>query len=191
MDSDSGAASRSSMPTRAAGRLPCLSHSAWICGMSTHALNPSSCAGRRVKPNTLMYDDWFIQSGQRVCGPNLPLVAELRSKRHPEYSSRKEMYKCSKTGCLGRACPPPIRVVSSPNAIYTQGKGAYWRVRRSRKECPCRRNDVVATQTTTAQRPGAATPTQNQWGCRVTIPISIGLIARNLTVRMDRVAVHL
>ena len=49
-DSDSGASSRSNIPTRSMGRLTRQAHSVWLFGISAHVLTPPPCTGRGLNP---------------------------------------------------------------------------------------------------------------------------------------------
>ena len=58
--------------------------------------------------STLMFDDWFIQSGKRVYDTNFPQVAELRSHHRMTYTARKEANKWSAVGRWGGGVPASI-----------------------------------------------------------------------------------
>lgn len=88
-ESDSGTASCSNAPTHVLGRRACQSHCVWLSGRQTEALPPISRTGKRVKPSKLMYDDWFIQYGERVRSAKFPLAAELCAQHRLDYAEQK------------------------------------------------------------------------------------------------------
>ena len=84
--SDSGTAP-STESTRVAGRLPRQAHCIWLSGPQANSLSLTPCPGRHAMPPTLLYDDWFIQDGTRLHGPNFPLSAELCPQRRLDYDA--------------------------------------------------------------------------------------------------------
>ena len=89
------------------------------------------CPGRPAKPSTLLYDDWFIQSGVRLQIPNSLLSSALCPQRQLDYSARKQSHKCPRQGCWGGAYPSPAEelvCLNAPliwlNALSRVGMGA-------------------------------------------------------------------
>ena len=110
-ESDTGAAASSNASTHVVGRRACQDLSVWLSGTQAAALFPTPCSGKRVKPATLMYDDWFIQSGERVRGANFPLAAELCTQHRLDYAERKTKTKCATFGCWSKGVPNPTKGV--------------------------------------------------------------------------------
>ena len=103
-DSDNAAASSRNVSTHAMGRFPRHPHCVWISGMPAQALNKAPCGGKKVKPATLMFGDWLIQSGQRVSDPNFPSVADLCPHHRTTYISHRESNKCASLGFWRMGC---------------------------------------------------------------------------------------
>lgn len=122
-DSGPVTAPRSNNATRVLARLTCHARSVWLLGLSAHAAHPSPFAGKRVKPATLMRDDWFIQSGQRVCDPKFPLVAELRPHHRLTYAAAQEANRRPTVGYRIRSVPASSGVDASRNALYVLNRG--------------------------------------------------------------------
>ena len=107
-NSDSGSPASSDASLRLPGRRICQAHCIWLNGKQSDALHDTVCSGKNVKPSTLMYDDWFIQHGDRVRSANFPLVAELCAAHRLDYAGYKTKYKCTQLGCWRRGVPSPM-----------------------------------------------------------------------------------
>lgn len=98
LDSDSGKDSRSSAHARCSGRRSCHAHCVWLDGKQVNAMQSNPCDGKRTKPFTPMYDEWFIQNGERVANANFPLTAELRTDHRLDGSEHKTQTKHTRLG---------------------------------------------------------------------------------------------
>ena len=106
-DSDPGNDTSSNPSIRLPGRRISQAHCVWLGGKPSDVLQDTLCQGGSVKPSTLMYDDWFIQHGERVRSANFPLVAELRTQHRLDYAGHKRKYKCTHLGCWRKVAPTP------------------------------------------------------------------------------------
>ena len=102
VDSDPGTATSSNAPGGLVGRRTCHAHCVWLAGKQTKALTPPPCEGKKIKPSTLMYDEWFIQHGDRVRNANFPLTAELCAQHRLGYADYKTKNKCTQIGCWNK-----------------------------------------------------------------------------------------
>ena len=99
--------SSSNAPTGVLRRRTCLAHCQRLLGKEADALHPTPRTDKRSKPETLLYDDWVIQNGERVKNANFPSPLELCDKRMLDYSNRKLGTKCSKLGRRSMGAPAP------------------------------------------------------------------------------------
>ena len=94
-----------------AGRRARQVHFVWLSGKQSSSLFPTPCTGKRAKPATLMYYDWFIQYGERVWSANFPVAAELCTQHRLDYADYKTKTKCTPLGRWSKGAPAPTKGV--------------------------------------------------------------------------------
>ena len=107
IDSDSGTASSSGASVRRTRKRISQAHCVWILGKQENAMQATPCEGKRTKPATLLYDDWFIRNGKRAVNANFPSTADLCTTHRLGYSERKTNTKRTKLGLWNMGVPIP------------------------------------------------------------------------------------